>query len=105
MAKLSDESKGYTIFRQVGVQINYTEVDLAKQQVTSTISYENEVKVTVITDLLANQVFITGSFEEVIALALGLEKEDYLMMFEDWARVFIENKVTDPEAYMYREQD
>lgn len=102
---MSVSNKGYTIFREIGVRIYYTEVDLVKQQVTATISYKNEVKVTVITDLILNQVVINGSFEEVIALAPGLDKEDYLVMFEDWSKIFIENEVTDPESYRYREQN
>lgn len=92
-------SEGYTDFQPIGIIIDYTHVDLSKKQVTATISCNNDVKMTVITDLNMNKVYKEGSFDEILALSPSEEEGQYIEIISEWSKVFIENKITNPKKY------
>ncbi|MGD7045095.1 hypothetical protein [Jeotgalibacillus proteolyticus] len=92
-------NEGYTYFMPTGIKIDYTNVDLSKKQVTAIISYYNEVQITLITDLTLNQVNKNGSFEKIFAVLPDRDEESYLEEVNAWAKIFIENKITNPKKY------
>ncbi|MFC6041192.1 hypothetical protein ACFPYN_17395 [Paenisporosarcina macmurdoensis] len=91
--------QGYADFQPIGIKITYTLVDLSKKQVISTISCDDEVKITIIIDLHLNQVYKNGSFDEILAVLPSRDEESYINEINDWAKIFIENKITDPKKY------
>ncbi|MFZ3590612.1 hypothetical protein ACOI1C_15515 [Bacillus sp. DJP31] len=91
--------QGYVDFKPTGIKIDYTHVDLSKKQVTAIISCDNEVQMTLITDLTLNQVNKNGSFEKVFAVLPDRDEESYLEEVNAWAKIFIDNKITDPKKY------
>ena len=75
----------------------YPLIDLVNQQVTCTVVYKEKTYMTVIVDVKNDSVSVQGNVDELGALAMS--KEDYIEMFKDVAKLFIDNNVSD--AYKY----
>ena len=93
----NDTNIGYTIFVSTGVVQQYPLIDLVNQQVTCTVVYKEKTYMTVIVDVKNDSVSVQGNVDELGALAMS--KEDYIEMFKDVAKLFIDNNVSD--AYKY----
>lgn len=94
-----DRNQGYTIFKPIGIKIKYEKVDLAKKQVTATISLNGDVQMTVVTDLDVDQVCKVGSLRRVLDLLPELDEDSYIEEITAWSKIFIEKKITNPEQY------
>lgn len=90
---------GYAIFQPVGINIDYVHVDLSKKQVTATISYQQEVKMTIITDYSTGQMSKEGNLMEILAALPSKDEESYFKEIYDWSRTFIEHDISDPQKY------
>ena len=93
----NDTNIGYTVFKSTGVVQQYPLIDLVNQQVTCTVVYKEKTYMTVIVDVKNDSVSVQGNVDELGALAMS--KEDYIEMFKDVAKLFIDNNVSD--AYKY----
>lgn len=89
---------GYTIFKSTGVRNKYPLIDLVKQQVTCVVVYKENTYMTVIVDVKNDTVSVQGNVDELGDLAMS--KEDYIDVFKDMAKLFIENNVTDLDQYI-----
>ncbi|GKW46936.1 hypothetical protein NCCP2050_26280 [Planococcus sp. NCCP-2050] len=74
-------------------------MDLLKKQVTATISYQYEVKMTVITDFITDQMYKEGDLSEILAVLPSENEESYFEQIYDWSKIFVENEITDPKKY------
>lgn len=92
-------NEGYTIFQPVGINIDCIHVDLLKKQVTAIISYQHEVKMTVITDLTTNQVHREGDLNEILAVFPSKDEESYFDEVYDWSKTFVEKGINNPKKY------
>src|SRR3954467_5972148 len=88
---------GYTIFKPTGVRHEYPHVDLVKQLVTCTVLYKEETYMTVIVDLKNDSVQVQGDVDELGNLSM--DKDSYIDMFKHWAKVFIDNDISNPSDY------
>lgn len=79
--------------------LEYTHVDLVKNQVTAIISYENEVKMTVIVDVGLNQIYKEGNIGEILSVLPSRDEDSYLEEIKGWSEIFIDKKVTNPKKY------
>jgi hypothetical protein len=93
----NDTNIGYTVFKSTGVVQQYPLIDLVNQQVTCTVVYKEKTYMTVIVDVKNDSVSVQGNVDELGDLAMS--KEDYIEMFKDVAKLFIDNNVSD--AYKY----
>ena len=93
----NDTNIGYTVFKSTGVVQQYPLIDLVNQQVTCTVVYKEKTYMTVIVDVKNDSVSVQGNVDELGDLAMS--KEDYIEMFKDVAKFFIDNNVSD--AYKY----
>ncbi|WP_033541143.1 hypothetical protein [Planococcus sp. CAU13] len=94
-----ENNEGYTIFQPVGINIDYIHVDLSKKQVTATISYQHQVKMTVITDFITGQMHKEGDLIEILAALPSKDEESYFDEIYDWSKTFVENGINDPKKY------
>lgn len=94
-----NRNKGITIFKRTGILIKYPHVDLLKEQVTATISIEEDVKMTVIVDLKLNTISKDGCMDEILEIFPNDDEDFYIEQIRHWAEVFIDNQITDPQAY------
>ena len=92
-----DANIGYTVFKSTGVVQQYPLIDLVNQQVTCTVVYKEKTYMTVIVDVKNDSVSVQGNVDELGDLAMSIE--DYIEMFKDVAKLFIDNNVSD--AYKY----
>ena len=90
---------GITIFKRTGILIKYPYVDLLKERVTATISIEEDVKMTVIVDLKLNTIAKEGCIDEILEILPDYDEDSYIEQIKHWAEVFIDNQITDPQAY------
>ncbi|GAA0432572.1 MAG: hypothetical protein ACQEWU_03000 [Bacillota bacterium] len=95
--KKEKSNEGYTIFKPIGVKVEYPIVDLEKKQVTGTVSSHDKIYLTVLVDLKANRVHVKGNVE-------GLENNTmdnnaYTSMIKAEARFFVENHISNPKEY------
>ena len=96
----NDTNIGYTIFVSTGVVQQYPLIDLVNQQVTCTVVYKEKTYMTVIVDVKNDSVSVQGNVDELGDFAMS--KEDYIEMFKDVAKLFIDNNVSD--AYKYSDE-
>lgn len=89
----NNSNAGYTIFKSTGVRNEYPLIDLVKQQVTCTVVYKENTYMTVIVDVKNDTVSIEGDVKELGDLAMNME--DYIDMFKDIAKFFIDNNISD----------
>lgn len=94
-----ENNEGYTIFQPVGINIDYIHVDLSKKQVTATVSYQHEVKMTVISDFTTGQMLKEGNLTEILAVLPSKDEESYFVEIYDWSKMFVENGISDPQKY------
>ncbi|WP_033542737.1 hypothetical protein [Planococcus sp. CAU13] len=92
-------NEGYTIFQPVGIKIEYTHVDLSKKQVTATISFQQEVKMTVITNFITGRMHKEGDLTEVLAALPDKDEESYFDEIYAWSKTFIDKGISDPQKY------
>lgn len=97
MQEMKKSNVGYTIFKATGVRHEYLSIDLDKQQVTAAVLYKEKIHMTVIIDLKEETVQTDGDVAELEDLSM--DKEDYINMFEQQAKFFIENNISDPRKY------
>ncbi|WP_421379604.1 hypothetical protein ACOJQI_15870 [Bacillus salacetis] len=88
---------GYTLFKTTGVNHNFPVVDLAKKQVTGTVSYNDKIYMTVLVDLNLDTVSVEGNVEELKEIAM--DKESYIEMFKSQAEFFVANNISNPKKY------
>jgi hypothetical protein len=88
---------GNTIFKPTGVRHEFPKVDLVNQQVTCTVLYKEETYMTVIVDFKNDSVQVQGDVDELGNLSL--DKDSYIDMFKHWAKVFIDNDISNPSDY------
>ena len=96
----NDTNIGYTVFKSTGVVQQYPLIDLVNQQVTCTVVYKEKTYMTVIVDVKNDSVSVQGNVDELGDFAMS--KEDYIEMFKDVAKLFIDNNVSD--AYKYSDE-
>ncbi|MGI2328492.1 hypothetical protein [Planococcus sp. YIM B11945] len=88
---------GYTLFKATGVKSEVTHVDLEQQQAIGVVTYKKRPYMTVKVDLKQDTITVTGSVE-----ALGdmsMDEMDYIDLFKQEAKFFIDNHISDPQAY------
>ena len=89
---------GYTIFKPTGVRHEFPKVDLVNQQVTCTVLYKEETYMTVIVDIKNDSVQVLGDVD--VLGNLSMDKDSYIDMFKHWAKVFIDNDISNPSDYI-----
>lgn len=92
-------STGYSLILHTGIAFDYPTIDLENHVVTARVLIHEEVKLTVIFDLLNNTVQKEGSLEEVgsssgISSDL-LNEEDIIDNLRTAAVYFVENNITE----------
>ncbi|ETP69939.1 hypothetical protein G159_04355 [Planococcus glaciei CHR43] len=92
-------NEGSTIFQATGIKTDYTHVDLLKKRVTATISYQDEIKMTVITDFITGQMHKEGDLTEILTAWPGDDPQSYFDEIYEWSKTFIENDISDPQRY------
>lgn len=93
-------STGYTIFKSVGITIDYPNVDIEKEAVTGVVSYENKAYMTVLVDLQSDTVQVEGTLRDLAHIISNENIEDeYIEMIKDMAKFFIDNKIDNPKEY------
>ncbi|PWA09268.1 hypothetical protein DCC39_13290 [Pueribacillus theae] len=93
----NNSNEGYTLFRPVGIKIEYPLVDLRNKQVTGTVSYNDKIYMTVIVDLNFESVEVEGSVEELKEISMN--EESHIRMFKTEAKFFVENNISNPKEY------
>ena len=88
---------GHTIFKPTGVRHEFPKVDLVNQQVICTVLYKEETYMTVIVDFKNDSVQVRGDVDELGNLSM--DKDSYIDMFKHWAKVFIDNDISNPSDY------
>ncbi|MBD8071583.1 hypothetical protein, partial [Bacillus sp. PS06] len=83
--------------KPTGVRHEFPKVDLVKQQVTCTVLYKEETYMTVIVDLKKDTVQVQGNVEALGTLSM--DKDSFIDMFKYWAKVFIDNGISNPSDY------
>lgn len=91
--------EGNSEFKATGITLNYTQVDLAKNQVIATIAYKNEVKMTVTVDFNLDRIYKEGCIDEIIAVLPIRDEISYIEEIKGWAEIFIKNRIEDPQKY------
>ena len=89
---------GHTIFKSTGVYHKYPLIDLVKKQVTCVVVYKENTYMTVIVDVKNDSVSVQGNVDELGDLAMN--KDDYIDMFKDIAKFFIDNNISDLDKYI-----
>lgn len=90
----------YTIFKAIGIHIDYPLVDIENEQMTGTVLYDNQVYMTVRVDLRANTFGVKGDLRELAHLTeQELNEKEYVEMFQTMARFFIDNNIHDPKSF------
>ena len=98
MKNYSNQSNvGSTIFKPTGVRQEFSQVDLAKEQVTFKVTYGVETYMTVTVDVKTNHVKIDGSVEPLGQLSM--DQDSWVDLFKEQAKFFIENKISNPNEY------
>lgn len=93
-------NNGYTIFKAIGITIDYPYVDIEKEVVTGVVSYENKVYMTVHVDLQSDTVKVEGTLGDLAHLISNENMGDvYIQMIKDMAKFFINNKIDNPKEY------
>lgn len=93
-------NSGYTIFKSIGIKINYPSVDLDKETVIGEVSFENKVYMTVTVDLQSDRVEVEGSVMDLAHLIPNEHLEnEYIDMIKNMAKFFIDNKISNPKEY------
>lgn len=104
MAKRNVKSSvGRTIYKSTGIHTEYLRIDLINKQVTGRVSYHGKVYMLVYVDVGADTVKVKGSIQELTHLTDNMTEEDYIEVIKTTARFYIENEISNPDAY-YREQ-
>ncbi|MCA1318639.1 hypothetical protein LC085_01855 [Bacillus tianshenii] len=96
-------SVGRTIYKKTGIHTEYLSIDLEKGHVTGRVSYQGKVYMLVYVDVKADTVKVKGSIQELTHLTDNMTEEDYIEVLRTTARFYIENGISNPDAY-YREQ-
>lgn len=98
--EMSPRNRGYTIFKSIGININYPSVDLDKETVTGEVTFENTVYMTVTVDLQSDGLKVEGSVMDLAHLIPNenMEKE-YIDIVKVMAKFFIENQISNPKEY------
>jgi len=94
-----NNNEGYTIFKSLGVTIDYLCIDLENNKVTATISYLKKIKVTVIVDFNNNTVQIDGDFKEILSADPDSDANSYIEQIRECGRMFIEKEIINPKEY------
>ncbi|MEQ6357988.1 hypothetical protein ABNX05_25670 [Lysinibacillus sp. M3] len=90
---------GSSYFKRTGIIINYTHVDLDKNQVTATICHEEDIKLTVTINTDTGDVQKVGSMDEILQISPSEDEDFYIEVIREWAEIFISKKIIDPQAY------
>lgn len=105
-AKRLDENEvnlsnaGYTIYKSLGINIEYPYVNLDKKRVTGTVSFNNKLYLTITVDLLTGTSELVGNLNELAQLTASENTEyEYIEMFKRNANFLIENKISNPKEY------
>lgn len=98
-------SSGYTIFKQSEIQTNFQKVDLERKRMIGTITFHDQVLLTIEVDLLKDHFKVDGDTKQLaqIMSERGLDM-NYMEMFKEMTRFFVENQITEPQKYYERLQ-
>jgi len=94
---LKQSNGGRTIFKPTGVRHEFSQVDLAKEQVIFKVVYGDETYMTVTVDVKTRGVKISGSVEPLGELSM--DQDSWVDLFKEQAKFFIENKISNPNEY------
>ncbi|MEH7356247.1 hypothetical protein V7150_22285 [Neobacillus drentensis] len=87
---------GFTVYKSSRLILEYPFVDLEKKEVTGTVSFKNNICMTVIVNLQSNSVKVVGSIENTCK---GQKDIDYIDMIKKQAEFFVANKISNPKKY------
>jgi 2,3-bisphosphoglycerate-dependent phosphoglycerate mutase len=91
---------GYTIYKSLGIKIDYPYVNLEKKRVTGTVSFNKKLYLTVTVDLLTNTAELEGDIDDLARLTVDeITENDYIEMIKSNAVFLIENKISKPKEY------
>jgi hypothetical protein len=97
-------SVGRTIYKSTGIHTEYLRIDLTNRQVTGRVSYQGKVYMLVYVDVAADMVQVKGSIQELTHLMDHMTEEDYIEVIKTTAKFYIENEISDPEAYYVKQE-
>lgn len=108
-AKRLDENEvrpsntGYTIYKSLGIKLDYPYVNLDKKKVTGTVSFNNKLYLTITVDLLSDTAELFGDLNDLAHFTASENTEtDYIEMIKSNAVFLIENKISNPKEYYER---
>ncbi len=96
----SRNNSGYTIYKKSEIQTHFQKIDLYRKRMIGTISLLDQVILTIEVDLLNDNVKVDGDTNQMAYVMSERDLEmDYVKIFKEMARFFVENEITDPQKY------